>query len=116
MTTKSILCVSVGVPRLPGDWELITAATPAEARRHYKARPCAVGLLIVQESDRSEDLHAFLLDHWAMHWIAVLPPQPAGEYNFRCRTVDEKGIGQPLPRPMRKSGHSAIETVTIRVA
>jgi DMSO/TMAO reductase YedYZ molybdopterin-dependent catalytic subunit len=49
------------------------------------------------------------------HWIAVLPPQPAGEYSFRCRTVDEKGIGQPLPRPMRKSGHAAIETVTIKV-
>jgi len=92
MTTKSILCVGVGVPRLPGDWELITAATPAEARRHYKAQPCAVGLLMVQESDRSDDLHAFLLDHWVVHWIAVLPPaaleQPAWRQLVRDHCID----------------------------
>ncbi len=47
-------------------------------------------------------------------WVANIPPQSAGEYIFRCRTVDEKGIAQPLPRPMRKSGHAAIEEVTLR--
>ncbi|MYM67788.1 AAA domain-containing protein [Pseudoduganella sp. FT55W] len=74
MTTKSILCVGVGVPCLPAGWELIAAATPAEARRHFRARPCAIGLLLVQETDSCEDLNAFLLDHWALQWIAVLPP------------------------------------------
>lgn len=49
-----------------------------------------------------------------VHWVAVVESQPAGEYTFRCRTIDEKGITQPLPRPMRKSGHAAIEEVTIR--
>lgn len=49
------------------------------------------------------------------HWIAVLPGVPASEYEFRCRTVDENGAAQPLPRPFRKSGHAAIETVTIAV-
>lgn len=49
------------------------------------------------------------------HWVAVLPGVSAGEYEFRCRTVDEKGAAQPLPRPFRKSGHAAIETVTIAV-
>jgi len=73
MTTKSILCVGVGVPSLPAGWELILAATPAEARRHYKARPCAVGLLLLQETDDCEDLSAFLQEHSAVHWIAVLP-------------------------------------------
>jgi hypothetical protein len=40
---------------------------------------------------------------------------PAGEYTLRSRTVDDKGIAQPLPRPFRKSGHAEIEKVTIRV-
>jgi DMSO/TMAO reductase YedYZ molybdopterin-dependent catalytic subunit len=50
--------------------------------------------------------------HWA-HLLAGLPP---GDYTLRSRTVDEKGQGQPLPRPFRKSGHAAIETVTIKVS
>ncbi len=50
-----------------------------------------------------------------IHWAALLPGLPEGEYTFRSRTVDDKGYGQPLPRPFRKSGHAAIEKVTIRV-
>ena len=49
------------------------------------------------------------------HWAALLPGLPAGEYTLRSRTIDEKGIAQPLPRPFRKSGHAAIESVSIRV-
>jgi hypothetical protein len=45
----------------------------------------------------------------------LLPGLPAGEYLLRSRTIDEKGIAQPLPRPYRKSGHSAIETVNVTV-
>jgi len=43
------------------------------------------------------------------HWAVLLPGLPAGEYTFRCRTIDEKGIAQPMPRPFRKSGRCAIE-------
>src|SRR4029453_7983944 len=50
-----------------------------------------------------------------VHWAVLLPGLPAGEYTLRSRTVDEKGIPQPLPRPFRKSGHSAIEAVKIVV-
>jgi DMSO/TMAO reductase YedYZ molybdopterin-dependent catalytic subunit len=58
--------------------------------------------------------------HWPMrlakvHWAHLLDGMPPGEYTLRSRTVDEKGHGQPLPRPFRKSGHAAIETVTIKV-
>jgi DMSO/TMAO reductase YedYZ molybdopterin-dependent catalytic subunit len=49
------------------------------------------------------------------HWAALLPGLPPGDYTLRSRTLDEKGIAQPLPRPFRKSGHSAIEAVSIRV-
>ena len=50
-----------------------------------------------------------------VHWAALLPGLPAGEYTLRCRTVDAKGHGQPMPRPFRKSGHCEIEAVTLRV-
>jgi hypothetical protein len=49
------------------------------------------------------------------HWAAVLPGLPSGEYTFRCRTIDENGHAQPLPRPFRKSGHAAIESLPITV-
>jgi len=50
-----------------------------------------------------------------IHWAALLPGLPAGEYALRCRTSDGKGIVQPLPRPFRNSGHSEIESVDITV-
>jgi DMSO/TMAO reductase YedYZ molybdopterin-dependent catalytic subunit len=50
-----------------------------------------------------------------VHWASLLPGLPAGEYTLRCRTIDEKGQPQPLPRPFRKSGHCALEAVKISV-
>lgn len=50
-----------------------------------------------------------------VHWAALLPGLPAGEYTLRCRTIDEKGLAQPMPRPFRKSGHSDIEEVKVVV-
>ena len=50
-----------------------------------------------------------------VHWAALLPGLPGGEYTLRSRTIDEKGLAQPMPRPFRNSGHSAIETVDITV-
>lgn len=49
------------------------------------------------------------------HWATLLPGLAPGDYTFRCRTIDDKGIAQPLPRPFRKSGHSAIEQLPITV-
>ena len=50
-----------------------------------------------------------------IHWATVLPGLPAGGYTLRSRTIDAKGVAQPLPRPFQKSGHSAIESVDITV-
>ena len=50
-----------------------------------------------------------------VHWAGVLPGLPAGKYTLRCRAVDEKGIAQPMPRPFRKSGHAAIEQISVVV-
>ena len=51
----------------------------------------------------------------AVHWAGVHPGLAAGKYTLRCRAVDEKGIGQPLPRPFRKSGHAQLEQISITV-
>jgi DMSO/TMAO reductase YedYZ molybdopterin-dependent catalytic subunit len=50
-----------------------------------------------------------------VHWATLHPGLPPGKYNFRCRTIDEQGSGQPLPRPFQKSGHAAIEAVNVEV-
>lgn len=49
------------------------------------------------------------------HWAVLLPGLQPGNYVLRCRTVDEKGIPQPLPRPFRKSGRASIERISIEV-
>ncbi len=74
MTTNSILCVGVGEAGLPANCLQVRAATLAEARRHLKTAPCAVGVLLVQDGDCCDSLQAFLLEHWAVRWLAVLPP------------------------------------------
>lgn len=58
--------------------------------------------------------------HWPMrlskvHWSAQIAGMAAGDYTLRCRAIDEKGHAQPMPRPFRKSGHAAIESVSIRI-
>jgi len=55
-----------------------------------------------------------------VHWAALLKaPRPlapqGGKYDLRCRTIDDNGIAQPMPRPFTKSGHNAIQKVQIVV-
>ena len=50
-----------------------------------------------------------------VHWAFEHPGLPAGDYILRSRTIDDKDQPQPLPRPFRKSGHSALEKIRIRV-
>jgi DMSO/TMAO reductase YedYZ molybdopterin-dependent catalytic subunit len=49
--------------------------------------------------------------HWAILWDGLAP----GKYTLRCRTIDPQGHAQPLPRPFQKSGHAAIEEVTLTI-
>jgi DNA-binding NtrC family response regulator len=58
-----------------GGWEVSAAATLAEARRQLRARPHALGLLLVEPQDQAacDELDGFLHEHWQTHWLAVLP-------------------------------------------
>lgn len=49
------------------------------------------------------------------HWAVLLPVLPVGKYDFRCRTIDQNGNAQPLPRPFRKSGRNIIQRSTVVV-
>jgi DMSO/TMAO reductase YedYZ molybdopterin-dependent catalytic subunit len=51
-----------------------------------------------------------------VYWAVALPGLPAGQYTFRCRTIDNQQIAQPMPRPFKNSGHCAVETVDITVS
>jgi DMSO/TMAO reductase YedYZ molybdopterin-dependent catalytic subunit len=77
-------------------------------------------------SDRlPEHLHGFDAKtqkpkQWPMllamaHWAAALPGLKPGEYILRCRSIDAKGIAQPMPRPFPKSGRVFIEEKTVVV-
>jgi DMSO/TMAO reductase YedYZ molybdopterin-dependent catalytic subunit len=43
------------------------------------------------------------------HWATLLKGVQPGKYDVYCRTLDAKGIAQPMPRPFRKSGRNAIQ-------
>ena len=43
------------------------------------------------------------------HWGFLLPGLPEGKHVLRFRTIDGNGYAQPMPRPFRKSGRTAIE-------
>ncbi|MEX0675828.1 MAG: molybdopterin-dependent oxidoreductase [Pirellulales bacterium] len=49
------------------------------------------------------------------HWAGVHPGLSPGKYTLRSRAVDAGGHAQPMPRPFRKSGHAAIEEVSLTV-
>jgi len=50
-----------------------------------------------------------------VHWAALLTAETPGKYLLSCRTIDDNGIAQPMPRPFPKSGNNAIQTVSIVV-
>jgi len=50
-----------------------------------------------------------------VHWSVQLPGLAAGQYTLRSRTIDGKGVAQPMPRPFQKSGNAAIEAVEFSV-
>ncbi len=51
------------------------------------------------------------LCRWAAEPLRLTP----GTYEIRCRTIDAKGIAQPMPRPFPKSGRNQIQKVSLEV-
>ena len=58
--------------------------------------------------------------HWPMrytlaHWAALLKGLSVGAYDVRCRTIDQNGIAQPMPRPFKKSGRNTIQRFSLTI-
>jgi DMSO/TMAO reductase YedYZ molybdopterin-dependent catalytic subunit len=49
------------------------------------------------------------------HWAVLLPGLPAGSYDLCCRTIDNNGIAQPLPRTLPRTGFNTLHVVTLVV-
>jgi DMSO/TMAO reductase YedYZ molybdopterin-dependent catalytic subunit len=49
------------------------------------------------------------------HWAALLPPMAAGTYDLCCRTIDDNGAPQPLPRTLPRTGFNGLHIVTLMV-
>jgi DMSO/TMAO reductase YedYZ molybdopterin-dependent catalytic subunit len=50
-----------------------------------------------------------------VHWAALMPGLDPGAYDLACRTIDLNGIAQPLPRPLLRTGVTALHRVTVLV-
>ena len=48
-------------------------------------------------------------------WTAEPRNFVPGKYKLRCRTIDEGGYAQPMPRPFPKSGRNGIQVVSLEV-
>jgi hypothetical protein len=50
-----------------------------------------------------------------VHWAALVAGLPAGSYELCCRTIDLNGIAQPMPRPLLRTGVTAIQHAPLTV-
>lgn len=55
------------------------------------------------------------LRYTLVHWAALLPGLLPGSYDVCCRTIDSKGIAQPLPRTLPRTGFNALHVVNLTV-
>ncbi len=50
-----------------------------------------------------------------VHWAALVPGLAPGDYELCCRTIDENGVAQPLPRTLPRTGFNTIHRVPLVV-
>lgn len=55
------------------------------------------------------------LRYTIVHWAMLLPGLRPGNYDLCCRTIDNKGIAQPLPRTLPRTGFNTLHVVNVVV-
>jgi Oxidoreductase molybdopterin binding domain len=50
-----------------------------------------------------------------VYWAASLPGLAPGTYELCCRTIDDNGLAQPLPRTLPRTGYNTIHRVPLIV-
>jgi len=51
-----------------------------------------------------------------VHWAALVKELAPGNYELCCRTIDENGIAQPLPRTLPRTGFNSLHIVPLLVS
>jgi DMSO/TMAO reductase YedYZ molybdopterin-dependent catalytic subunit len=78
------------------------------------------GLAVGVRPDPRLDLDGRSSPNWPLrytivHWAAELGGLAPGSYALRCRSIDQNGIAQPMPRPFAKGGRAEIQTLELEV-
>jgi len=55
------------------------------------------------------------LRYTIVHWAALIKELNPGNYELCCRTIDENGIAQPLPRTLPRTGFNSLHIVPLLV-
>ena len=66
---------------------------------------------VMQFDEKTGKPHTWPVQYTIAHWALLEKVSTPGEYELRCRTVDNNGIAQPMPRPFGRSGVNRIEAV-----
>jgi hypothetical protein len=102
------------VPENAGDWRDATILTP----------PARWGAMLPEgrlpETPLFFDPATGMPRQWPLrytiaYWSAVAEGVSPGRYALRCRSIDNNGAAQPMPRPFAKSGRAEIQQVMLDV-
>jgi DMSO/TMAO reductase YedYZ molybdopterin-dependent catalytic subunit len=102
------------VPENAGDWRDATILTP----------PARWGAMLPEgrlpETPLFFDPATGMPRQWPLrytiaYWSAVAEGVSPGRYALRCRSIDNNGAAQPMPRPFAKSGRAEIQQVMLYV-
>ena len=68
---------------------------------------------VLQADPETGRLLSWPLTYTIVQWAALEKTTARGDYEVRCRTIDENGIAQPMPRPFGRSGVNNIEVAKL---
>jgi hypothetical protein len=68
-----------------------------------------------QTDSRTGEPLRWPLPYTIVHWAAEIPGLRPGNYELGCRTIDQNGAAQPMPRTLPRTGFNAIHLVTVSV-
>lgn len=69
----------------------------------------------VQFDPKTKQPREWPLRYTLCRWTADSRPLTPGTYELRCRTIDQGGYAQPMPRPFPKSGKNQIQVLKVEV-
>lgn len=68
---------------------------------------------VIQFETKSGSPDKWPVPNTIAHWAALLQTDKPGEFDLRCRTIDDKGIAQPMPHPSSQFGRSGTNVIEV---